>query len=61
LYSGYPIPPSTRISVPVMYDASSDAKNATTACGSEIHQQIRCAACGEEVRSTDIRTRSWPA
>jgi DNA-binding HxlR family transcriptional regulator len=32
-----------------------------TACGSEIHQQIRCAACGEEVRNTDIRARSGPA
>jgi DNA-binding HxlR family transcriptional regulator len=32
-----------------------------TACGSEIHQQIRCAACGEEIRSTGISARSGPA
>jgi DNA-binding HxlR family transcriptional regulator len=38
---------------PIIYEHS--------VCGSEIHQQIRCAACGEEVRNTDIRARSWPA
>jgi hypothetical protein len=32
-----------------------------TACGSEIHQQIRCAACGEEVHNTGVRARSGPA
>lgn len=31
-----------------------------TACGSEIHQQIRCATCGEEVRNTDIGVRPGP-
>jgi DNA-binding HxlR family transcriptional regulator len=31
-----------------------------TACGSEIHQQIRCAACEEEIRNTDIRARPGP-
>jgi DNA-binding HxlR family transcriptional regulator len=32
-----------------------------TACGSEIHQQIHCAACCQEVRNTGIRARSGPA
>jgi hypothetical protein len=27
------------------------------ACGSEIHQQICCAACDEQVRNTDITVR----
>jgi DNA-binding HxlR family transcriptional regulator len=31
-----------------------------TACGSEIHQQIRCAACGEQVASADIAVRPGP-
>jgi DNA-binding HxlR family transcriptional regulator len=30
------------------------------ACGSEIHQQIRCAACDEQVRNTDITVRPGP-
>ena len=31
-----------------------------TACGSEIHQQIRCAACEDEIRNTDIGVRPGP-
>ena len=31
-----------------------------TACGSEIHEQIRCAACEEELRNTDIGVRPEP-
>jgi DNA-binding HxlR family transcriptional regulator len=31
-----------------------------TACGSQIHQQIHCAACDEQVRNTDIGIRSGP-
>ena len=31
-----------------------------TACGSEIHQQIRCTACGEEIRNADIGVRPGP-
>ena len=31
-----------------------------TACGSEIHQQIRCTACEEQVRNTDIGVRPGP-
>jgi len=31
-----------------------------TACGSEIHQQIRCAACEEQIRQTDIKARPGP-
>lgn len=30
------------------------------ACGSQIHQQIRCAACEEQVASTDITVRPGP-
>ncbi len=30
------------------------------ACGGDIHQQIRCAACGEEVRNPDITVRPGP-
>ncbi len=30
------------------------------ACGSEIHQQIRCADCEEQVRPADIRARPGP-
>jgi DNA-binding HxlR family transcriptional regulator len=30
------------------------------ACGSEIHQQIRCAACDEQIRSADIKVRPGP-
>ena len=30
------------------------------ACGSQIHQQIRCAACEEQVRNTDIGARPGP-
>jgi hypothetical protein len=33
---------------------------AATACGSEIHQQICCAACEEEIRTTDIGVRPGP-
>jgi DNA-binding HxlR family transcriptional regulator len=29
-------------------------------CGSQIQQQIRCAACGEQVRNTGIRARPGP-
>jgi len=29
-------------------------------CGSEIHQQIRCAACEEQIPSTDIKVRPGP-
>jgi hypothetical protein len=31
-----------------------------TACGNEIHQQIRCAACEEQIRQTDIKARPGP-
>ena len=31
-----------------------------TACGNEIHQQIRCAACEEEIRNSDIGVRPGP-
>jgi DNA-binding HxlR family transcriptional regulator len=31
-----------------------------TACGSEIHQQIRCTACDEELRNTDLGVRPGP-
>ena len=31
-----------------------------TACGSEIHQQIRCAACEEQIRQTDVKVRPGP-
>jgi DNA-binding HxlR family transcriptional regulator len=30
------------------------------ACGSQIHQQIRCAACEEHIRNTDITVRPGP-
>jgi DNA-binding HxlR family transcriptional regulator len=30
------------------------------ACGSEIHQRIRCAACEDEIRNTDIGVRPGP-
>jgi DNA-binding HxlR family transcriptional regulator len=31
-----------------------------TACGGQIHQQIHCAACEEEIRNSDIRVRPGP-
>jgi DNA-binding HxlR family transcriptional regulator len=31
-----------------------------TACGGQIHQHIHCAACGEQIRNTDIRARPGP-
>ena len=31
-----------------------------TACGSQIHQEIRCAACAQQVRNTDIGIRPGP-
>jgi DNA-binding HxlR family transcriptional regulator len=31
-----------------------------TACGGQVHQQIHCAACEEEIRNTDIRVRPGP-
>jgi DNA-binding HxlR family transcriptional regulator len=31
-----------------------------TACGGQIHQQICCAACEEEIRKTDIGVRPGP-
>jgi DNA-binding HxlR family transcriptional regulator len=31
-----------------------------TACGSQVHQQIRCTACDEPVRNTDIKVRPGP-
>jgi hypothetical protein len=31
-----------------------------TACGSEIHQHIRCAKCEEEIPSADIKVRPGP-
>jgi DNA-binding HxlR family transcriptional regulator len=31
-----------------------------TACGSEIRQQIHCAACDEQVRNTDINVEPGP-
>jgi hypothetical protein len=34
---------------PIIYDH--------TACGSQIYQQIRCAACEQEIRNTDIGAR----
>ena len=30
------------------------------ACGGQIHQQIRCAACEEQIRNTDIKVRPGP-
>lgn len=30
------------------------------ACGSEIHQQIHCGACEEQIRNTDIKVRLGP-
>lgn len=31
-----------------------------TACGTEIHQRIRCLACEEEIPNTDIGVRAGP-
>jgi DNA-binding HxlR family transcriptional regulator len=31
-----------------------------TTCGSQIHQQTHCAACGQQVRNTDIGIRPGP-
>jgi DNA-binding HxlR family transcriptional regulator len=31
-----------------------------TACSGQIHQQIHCAACEQEIRNTDIRVRPGP-